>query len=277
MRGKRYALFFSALAAFLVAGVSPAAAEPLSNTARYIDNVSNLLLAAALPITLLVEGILAYVVWKFRKTEEAKPTKENRRLEITWTVATAVVLLFVGVAAYGAMAQPSVTATQTTYQNAVDDGAVQVDIIGVQWYWKAEYPEHNISYTANMQDKPIVVPAERQLAIMTTATDVIHAVHIPALKLKKDSIPGQKNYIVTTINSEAIRDDPYVLYCAEFCGAGHSNMLAGFKVVSQQEYQNWVEQQTSSGSGSGASSGSSGTANNSSASVAAPSAGQLAA
>lgn len=270
-------LFFAAVAAFLVAGVGPAAAESLTNTARYIDNVSNLLLAAALPITLIVEGILAYVVWKFRKTEQAKPTKENRRLEITWTVATAVVLLFVGIAAYGAMAQPSVTATENTYQQAVDDGALQVDIIGVQWYWKVQYPQHNISYTANMGEKPIVVPAERQLAIMTNATDVIHAVHIPALKLKQDSIPGQKNYLVTTINSEAIRNEPYVLYCAEFCGAGHSNMIAGFKVVSQEEFQNWVEQQNSESSGSGSSSGSSGSTNNSSASVAAPAPGQLAA
>jgi len=101
------------------------------------------------PITLLVEGILIYTVWKFRNSDEAKPTKENRRLEITWTVATAVVLLFVGVAAYGVMGQTAVTATQADAEAAIaQDDTVVVDTIGVQWYWKYSYPEEDLTVSS---------------------------------------------------------------------------------------------------------------------------------
>ena len=63
----------------------------------------------SLTITVLVEAILFYTVWKYRKSDAPKPTRENRRLEITWTVATAIILLFVGVASYGVLANPDVT------------------------------------------------------------------------------------------------------------------------------------------------------------------------
>jgi len=56
------------------------------------------LLYIAVPITVLVEGILIYTVWKFRNNEDPLPTMENRRLEITWTIATAIILLVVGIA-----------------------------------------------------------------------------------------------------------------------------------------------------------------------------------
>jgi len=246
MRGNRLTPVLVAAVGFLAAFVDPVAATQYQSvTESLIRNLNRTLLAAALPITLIVEGILVYTVWKFRKSDEAKPTKENRRLEITWTVATAVVLLFVGVAAYGVMAQPTVTATQTNAEEAMaQDDTVVVDAIGAQWYWNYEYPEENLTVTSGTAtgdvqygNQPMVVPEDTTLVIRTHSNDVIHAFHAPEIGLKADAVPGQTNHLVTEVNERGT----YPLYCAEFCGQGHSQMMGEIIVVEEDKYQEWVE------------------------------------
>jgi cytochrome c oxidase subunit 2 len=235
MKTQRLATVLLALAGVLAAFVDPVAAAGYTTvTEQLIRDLNSELLAVAVPITLLVEGILVYTVWKFRKNDEAQPTRENRRLEITWTVATAVLLLFVGVGAYGAMANPYVTATQADADQAIDDGAVVVDAVGYQWYWSFEYPEQNVTTRGTM-----VVPAGQDVVIRTKSADVIHSFHAPELALKADAIPGQTNYIITRVNTD--QTGTYQLYCAEFCGAGHSEMLGKITVVSPDKYQEWVD------------------------------------
>jgi cytochrome c oxidase subunit 2 len=234
---QRRRIAFGAAALALVALVAPAAAQGsgTSVTESLITDLNTNLLAIALPITLLVEGILVYTVWKFRKNDEPSPTEENRRLEISWTVATAVILLYVGFASYGVFASPQVTATAETVENIEGDEVV-VEAVGVQWFWEFRYPEQNVS----VQQDTMVVPADRPLVIKTTATDVIHAFHAPALGLKADAIPGQYNYLQTEITEPGT----YQLYCAEYCGAGHSAMLAEIRVLPPDEYEEWVAEQS---------------------------------
>ncbi|WP_435097729.1 cytochrome c oxidase subunit II [Halarchaeum sp. P4] len=252
------------LVPFVVAATPAAAAS--SVTSGYINNVSDLLLAVALPITIIVEGVLFYAIWKFRKADEAKPTKENRRLEITWTAATAVVLLFVGLAAYGAMGSPYVMPSKTDAQQMAEQPETTVvHVDSYQWSWQFHYQHNGTNFTSNK----LVLPAEKQLVLKITSRDVLHAVHIPALGLKKDAFPGHATYIATEIDSSAVQDEPYVLYCAEFCGAGHSNMLADVVVKSQSDYEQWASQQaqqaqSDSGSSSSSSSGNSTSTNSTS-------------
>jgi len=245
MRGKRLAPVLVAVVGFLAAFVDPVAASGYQSiTEQYIRDLNSMMLAAALPITLLVEGILIYTVWKFRNNDEAKPTKENRRLEITWTVATAVVLLFVGVAAYGVMGQTAVTATGQDAQAAMaGDDTVTVTAEGNQWYWDFEYPAQNLTTSSGAGgdgvpgDQPLVLPADTKVVIQTESADVIHAFHAPEVGLKADAIPGQQNQIVT----DELDEGTYQLYCAEFCGVGHSQMLADIEVVDRDTYENYVE------------------------------------
>ena len=83
--------------------VAPAAAQS-STTQQLIGDLNTRLLWVGVPITVLVEAILIYAVVKFRGNDDPKETRENRRLEVTWTIATATILLFVGVASYGVLA-----------------------------------------------------------------------------------------------------------------------------------------------------------------------------
>ncbi|MDH5020828.1 cytochrome c oxidase subunit II [Halobacterium rubrum] len=245
MRGKRLVPVLVAVVGVLAAFVDPVAASGYQSvTEELIRDLNSMMLAAALPITLLVEGILVYTVWKFRNADEAKPTKENRRLEITWTVATAVVLLFVGVAAYGVMGQTAVTATGQDAQTAMaQEDTVTVDVEGVQWYWNYEYVGENLSTTTGaatgdtVGDQPLVLPADTKVVIRTESQDVIHAFHAPELGLKADALPGQQNYIITN----DLEEGTYQLYCAEFCGVGHSEMLSEIEVVDRETYEDYVE------------------------------------
>lgn len=247
MDSKRIA-FVAALGATLLAvAVDPVAAYS-STTERLIQTLNGQLLYAGIPIAVLVEGILIYTVLKFRNNDDPLPTKENRRLEITWTVATAIVLLFVGYASYGVMANQYIT---TTPQDAMNQeaNAVNVEVVGQRYVWSYNYPDQNITGSSEL-----VVPTGRPVYFNVTSKDWIHSFHVPELGLKQDAIPNQHH----TIKTKLTETGTYQVYCAEYCGVGHSNMLSKIKVVSNEEYKKWVKQQQKENSSGGSSNGTSG-------------------
>lgn len=227
--GKRLALYALVGVSLLALLAQPVAAAYDSTAEALIRNLNQRLLYVAIPITILVELILFYAVWKFRDNDDPKPTEENRRLEITWTVATALVLLFVGFASYGVMAE--LIPPPGNPEAPANEDAVEVTAIGQTWFWTFEYPGEEVSTTGTM-----VIPVDRQVELDVTAEEWLHAVHVPELGLKQDAIPGQTNTLVFTATSTG----EYQLYCAEYCGTGHSEMLGTVEVVSQEEYEQWL-------------------------------------
>jgi len=240
------ALFGAVVLAVLA---QPAAAQTsASRTSELIWGLNLNLLYVAIPITVLVEGILIYTVWRFSKNDDPLPTMENRRLEITWTIATAIILLFVGVASYQVLAEPMVTA-QSSQQLDTNEEPVEVEVVAQKYFWTFNYngtaANTSQEYSADNRlstSGEMVIPADRTVRLSVTSTDWLHAVHVPALGLKQDAMPGQYNVIQTTVTETGT----YQLYCAEYCGSGHSGMLGTVRVVPQDQYQNWVaDQQTS--------------------------------
>ncbi|MDS0293255.1 cytochrome c oxidase subunit II [Halogeometricum luteum] len=240
MRKTRLALV-SAFSVFVLAAFAGPAAAQASASAELINELNSKLLYIAIPITVLVEVILLYAVVKFRNNDNPLPTKENRRLEITWTIATAIILLFVGVASYGVLANENVTYPGSDLADQQEEPVV-VHAEAYQWGWEMSYPE-NGNFTTGTQ---IVVPEDRPVVIQVTSRDVIHGFHVPELALKTDAFPGQVN----TIKTVPYETGEYQGYCSEYCGVSHSQMYFTVEVVSQEEYQNWLdEQQNSSSSG----------------------------
>jgi len=223
----------------LTVAVDPALAQSTadSNTEEAIWELNSQLLYVAVPITVLVEGILIYTVWKFRNNESPLPTKENRRLEITWTVATAIILLFVGVASYQVLAQPYVAANTADGPPTLDDGQEleEIQVIAQKYSWTFKYPGENVTTTQTM-----VMPADQPVRLNVTSRDWLHALHVPGLGLKQDAFPGQSSYLITT----ATETGTHQLYCAEYCGVGHSGMLGTVEVRSQGAYQDWLDEQS---------------------------------
>ena len=234
MQKTRLALV-SVLAAVVVGLAADPVAAQSSASAELINGLNEKLLWVAIPITLLVEGILIYTVVKFRNNDEPSPTEENRRLEITWTIATALILLFVGVASYGVLANENVAGPQV--QEAGDEDPVVVRAEAYQWGWEMSYPEAG-NFTTGTE---IVVPADRQVRFRITSRDVIHGFHAPELGLKQDAMPGQVN----TISTVPYEEGTYQGYCSEYCGVSHSQMYFSIEVVSQEEYQDWLDEQQS--------------------------------
>ncbi|MFO7832915.1 MAG: cytochrome c oxidase subunit II [Halohasta sp.] len=240
MNAKRLALASLLSAAMMALVADPVAAQ--STSADLIGELNIKLLYIALPITLLVEIILIYAVIRFKNNDEPKPTKENRRLEITWTVATAIILLFVGVASYGVMADPSVTFTGGEDEVAPDDGDVYVEAEAYQWGWTMTYPDHDITAPEGENGPVITVPEGQDIYVGVTSEDVIHGFHVPDLGMKMDAMPDQVQYIKTTPEETGT----YQGYCSEYCGVAHSQMYFTVEVVDQAEYDQWVDEQTES-------------------------------
>lgn len=207
-------------------------ADP-TTTAGQIGGLHRQLLLVAVPVAVLVEGVLAYTVWRFRNNEDRTPTPDNRRLELGWTVATGLVLVFVGIASYQVMASPAVTAPAG---ESVEADAVEVHVTGHQWYWSVTYPTENVS--VGRADR-IVLPVNRTIRVRITTADVIHSFFAPELALKQDAIPGRANVIRTRITETGA----YRVYCAEYCGQGHARMQATIVVVSDAEYRSWLASQ----------------------------------
>jgi cytochrome c oxidase subunit 2 len=239
MKRTRLALVSLFGVAAIALAADPVAAQP-STTAKLISELNNKLLIAAIPITILTEVVLIYTVWKYRNNDDPQPTKENRRLEISWTIATAIVLLFVGVASYGVMANQDVTFQQDKDPIAPDENDVVVNVEAYQWGWEMTYPEEGgITAPRGETGPQIVVPNDRDVYFNITTRDVLHAFAVPELGLKQDAVPGQPNVIKTHTQEVGT----YQGYCAEFCGVSHSQMYFEVKIVSPQEYQQFLDEQ----------------------------------
>ena len=250
MNSRRAGLAALVGAALLAVLVEPVAAQSYDTTTEaLIRDLNSLLLYVAVPIAVLVEGILIYTVWKYRKNDEPEPTKENRRLEIAWTVATAVILVAVGVGAYVVMANPYVTAaSEQTLQEEQEPLEVRAE--AQQFGWTFVYPNETVREVTGEDQRVVVsgatgsmtLPTDRPVEINVTSRDVIHAFHAPGLGLKQDAMPGQYQAILTKPTSTG----EYQLYCAEYCGAGHSGMLATIEVTEEEEFADWMNEQVES-------------------------------
>lgn len=240
-----------AVAAFLAAAPGVVAAE--SVTGQLIRQLNRQMLYMAVPIAVLVEVILVYAVLRFRGSDAPQPTRDNRQLEITWTVATALVLVFVGTASFTALAHPyvgDVPAEATLSEGGGSGGhhsangiapgnapgnATEVVGLAQQFNWTFRYPE------TGRTAEELVLPRDREVYIYVTSGDVLHSMHVPDLGLKQDAFPGQYNLIRT----EVLENGTYRLYCAEFCGTNHATMQSTVRVVDPDQFDRWV----ASGSG----------------------------
>jgi cytochrome c oxidase subunit 2 len=263
----RRAVLRTAIGVALLAllGATPVAAQASLND-QLITNLNEKLLYVAIPIAVLVEAILFYTVYKYKDNDDPQPTQENRRLEITWTVATAIILLFVGFAAYqvlgnaaiGGVNAATVEDTEGAQERAevthfdgkgaampadAPEDAVQVEVVAQKYFWTYNYTTDS-GETITTTDA-LVIPADRPVYMHITSTDWLHAVHVPKMGLKQDAFPGHYNTIKTVAYLNGADEKEYQLYCAEYCGVGHSGMLSTVRVLPSEEYEQWKQDQLS--------------------------------
>jgi len=242
------ALLVPAASAFAGAFVPESGGSP---NADDIATLYKLIAILALIVFAVVEGALLWAFFKFRakKGAVAAQIHGNTRLEISWTVAAAVILLFLTVVTFimlPSIKNPAATGKNglqfasdaiyaSTDQPAPPDGkALRIVVDGQQYVWRYQYPGEDdvFSYTE------MVVPSDTTVVLSITADDVAHSWWIPKLGGKFDALPGYTNY--TWFKA---RPGLYKGQCAELCGRNHANMLAEVRVVSPEEYQRWYDGQ----------------------------------
>ena len=179
-------------------------------------------------IFVAVQGALTVAVIKFRRRKnEDRPVKQvhgNTRLEIMWTIVPAVLL--------AVLAVPTLQALfEIRSEPAPEDNALQVNVIGHQWWWEFEYPEYGFTTAQEMW-----MPAGRTVYLNMTSADVIHSFWTPRIMGKRDAVPGRINHL--TYYTE--EPGEYLGQCAEFCGLAHADMRHMVKVVSPDEFEAWA-------------------------------------
>jgi cytochrome c oxidase subunit II len=202
---------------------------PEGPLAREIDGLfSGLMIPAAL-VFILVQGLIVYSVIKFRRRpgddEWPEQSHGNTRLEIGWTIVPALVLVVVALA--------TVPVIMRLYDEPAD--AMRVQVMGAQFWWGYEYPDHGGFATAN----ELHIPAGEPVLLELESVDVIHSFWTPRLNGKRDVVPGRTH--TWTLHA----DEPGVFsgQCAEFCGASHANMRLKVVAHAPEDFDEWVEQQ----------------------------------
>ena len=229
MPRSRFPFLVVALALTACAGPFPQSTlTPRSDFGRAIDQLFTGIFWWAAFVFVVVEVLLIVAIVRFRHREgrpAPKATHGHTLLEIAWTLAPAVILVFVAV--------PTVRTVFATAGDAPAD-ALRVEVIGHQWWWEYRYPDLGIT-TANEMH----LPAGKPVGLSITAADVIHSFWAPALGGKRDAIPGH----VTRIAFRADTVGDYSGQCAEFCGASHANMRLRVFVEGDSAFRAWAQHQ----------------------------------
>jgi cytochrome c oxidase subunit 2 len=214
--------------------------QPASTPAHQIFDLSILVLAICAAIFLVVGGLLTYTLIRFRRRasgdgHEPAQVYGSSQIEIAWTVIPILIVLVLTMATARVI---------SAVQNRVAPAdAVQVTVVGHQWWWEFRYPGFGI-VTANELHVPLSTAAQPKLTFLKLqSADVAHSFWVPRLAGKTDLIPGRTNEMWM----EPKQQGTFLGNCAEYCGTQHANMLLRVIVQSPEQFDQWVAQQKTAG------------------------------
>jgi cytochrome c oxidase subunit 2 len=226
-----------------------------SPNADSIHTLYTIILYIAIVVFIVVEGVLLYSVWKFRakKGAIAQQIHGNTRLEISWTLGAAGVLVILAAVTFiklpsiinppNSGANGLVLSASLSTPNPPNGKKLVVCIQGRQYIWRYVYG-NGCRYNAWHDQLPysyqeMVVPENTTVVLDIQSTDVIHSWWIPSLGGKVDAVPGFTTYTWFKASHPAL----YHGQCAQLCGADHAAMTALVKVVTPEQYTAWLAQQ----------------------------------
>lgn len=192
----------------------------------------------------LVFGLLVFVMLRFNKYVNPTPSKRagNPPLEVAWTFIPFVIVLVMVYFSFGLL----------FLEEDIPKADVTVKATGHQWFWDYSYPDHgNFKFNSEMLsdserqpgqprllavDNEVVVPVDKVVRVQVIGSDVIHSFAVPSFGIKIDAVPGRLNETWF----KATRTGTYYGQCSELCGMRHSFMPIAIRVVSEQEFADWL-------------------------------------
>jgi len=172
----------------------------------------------------LIIGATGYLAWKYRKRSDddrTSPIRGNHKLELVWSLVPSVFLLVMF--AWGFVGFMD--------QQIPPDDAMEVHITGQKWSWSMTYEN------GGQDGNHLVVPVNEPVKLIMSSVDVLHSFFVPAFRIKRDVIPNR----YTTLWFEATQEGTFDIFCTEYCGANHSEMIGLVDVVSREEYEAYLE------------------------------------
>lgn len=200
---------------------------PQSSTlAGDVDALFNFVLYASIIFFLIIVVGSFFFVFRYRRRSEYKldtAPQHNVKLEFLWTIIPLILVItvfFWGFRAYLKM-------------NVVPKDALEVKVTAQKWFWAFDYVEAGVN---SLND--LVVPVDTPIQLRMSSQDVIHSFFVPGFRIKMDVLPNR--YTVTWF--QATRIGNFDLFCTEYCGTGHSEMIGKVKVVTDREFQEWLDE-----------------------------------
>ncbi len=219
--------------------------DPASPVMERIIAFHDILTYIIVAIVLLVMSLLGYVLYRFNAKRNPNPSKiaHNTLLEAAWTAFPVIILV--------AIAFPSLKLLY--YMDRAQDAEMTLKVVGHQWYWSYEYPDHgDLAFDSVMvpedelepgqprlleTDYRVVLPVNTTVRVIVTSEDVIHSWALPALGLKTDAVPGRINETWVRIDREGL----YYGQCSELCGVNHGFMPVAIEAVSKKSFAAWLD------------------------------------
>ena len=251
-------------------GFQPATTE----LAKGLQSLDYGILIVITLIVIFVVGLLGYAIVKFNQRANPNPASftHNTTIEVAWTIIPVFILM--GIAVF--------SLPELFKQQEIPEGDVNIKVTGYQWYWGYEYTDHGFAFDSNMLGAPatldedtrpadanvrpyvlnaameaklaeagysrdefllatdtaVVVPVNKVIVMTVTGGDVIHSWTIPAFGVKQDGVPGRIAQLWFKPDQEGV----YFGQCSELCGKDHAYMPITVKVVSEAEYEAWLEE-----------------------------------
>lgn len=195
-----------------------------STVARSVDSLFNLILgiSAFFFILIVVLMVLFVIRYRARRVEEEalSQTEHNTPLELTWTgipLLLVVVIFWLGFKGYLNMTTPP-------------GDSYQVQVTAQKWSWLFSYPN-------GVTDGELHVPVDQPVKLVMSSQDVLHSLFVPSFRIKMDVLPGR----YTTAWFRATKTGHFQIFCTEYCGKGHSDMLSMVHVYPKAEFDQWME------------------------------------
>ena len=196
--------------------------EAASNLASKVDGLLLVITFISIFFFVLISAVLIYFAVKYRRKSDDEETPYitgNETLEIIWTVIPSILLILLFV--YGFVVYKDM---RTPPKDAVD-----ITVTGKQWLWTFEY------YDGKKTLNELYVRLNRPVRMIMRADDVLHSFFVPAFRVKQDLMPGRYTQLWFTPTKIGTFD----IFCAEYCGTGHSKMLGKVIVLSPEAYDIW--------------------------------------
>jgi cytochrome c oxidase subunit 2 len=219
--------------ALLIFGLEQVRLLPVQASAQSIpiDNLFRLEFMVIAFLFALIVVFMLYSIIVFRRkpgdTEDAAHIEGNTKLEIAWTVAPLATVLF-----FAYLGGQSLADTLRA-----DPQALEIKVVAQQWSWRFEYPQYGVV------SNDLMMPVNKQAILKLTSNDVIHSFWVPEFRVKQDALPGGKEF-ERDLRITPSMEGEYKVRCAELCGAQHATMLADVSVISQDEFDAWIREET---------------------------------